>query len=199
MAKLDRAWFKGVADAVQAFELSGAELIDVQAVLAGRAVRPPADAFEAAFVRGLWSEVCLRRLAESSDRARAPDPTSPGTAWSADVCRAVLAIDELACTERLRRRDVARLLGVSESWLSHTLKATGLNFWEHVHLARIDEATRLLLETSLSVKEVAASVGYTTTDLVHQFSARFGIAPGAWRARAAGRARALLSARDGDG
>jgi two-component system, response regulator YesN len=54
-------------------------------------------------------------------------------------------------------------LKVSPSYLSHLFKQhTGENFYSHVEQVRIDEAKRLLLETTLSVGEVAARVGYRT-------------------------------------
>jgi AraC-like DNA-binding protein len=67
--------------------------------------------------------------------------------------------------------------------VSHVLRSeTGRTFWEHVHEARFARAVILLRDPALSIKEVAAAVGYRTSDLDRQFRLRAAMSPSQWRA-----------------
>jgi AraC-like DNA-binding protein len=62
----------------------------------------------------------------------------------------------------VRIADAAKEVGISPSRLAHLVtKETGTSWSVHVRNARLQAAARLLVQTSLSVKEVAARVGYT--------------------------------------
>jgi AraC-like DNA-binding protein len=85
---------------------------------------------------------------------------------------------DLACLARLSG-DV----GLTPAHLSRVFKSiTGVNFREYCITARIHWASALLLQTPLSVKEVAAALGYKhASDFVHAFKRRTGSSPGAFR------------------
>ena len=76
-----------------------------------------------------------------------------------------------ACQSGIRLAQVAHALGRSESRLSHVLRVeTGRSFWEHVHHVRLARAKGELLVATHTIKEVAASVGYTTEELDRHFA-----------------------------
>jgi len=78
---------------------------------------------------------------------------------------------------------IAALLRVSPEHLSRLLKRdTGEGFLLQLNRARIDEAKHLLRHTTLSVKEIAARVGYSNTTRLDIYFRRFsGLAPVAFR------------------
>jgi len=84
---------------------------------------------------------------------------------------------------RLQLNILAEHLAVSPAHLCRVIrKVTGFSFRHHLHAARTIEAARLLCDTSLSVKEVAARTGYTNTSrLDRYFKARFGALPRQFR------------------
>lgn len=58
----------------------------------------------------------------------------------------------------------------------------GVNYVDYVNRARIDLATRLLLEHNRSVDEVAAACGYATAQSLNRFFKKYeGVTPGAYR------------------
>jgi AraC-like DNA-binding protein len=77
----------------------------------------------------------------------------------------------------------ARDESVSACRLAHLMKQhTGATFQQHLHRRRIAEARRLLETTALSVKEVAARVGYSsTTQLDRRFRTAAGTTPRRYR------------------
>jgi transcriptional regulator GlxA family with amidase domain len=95
--------------------------------------------------------------------------------------------DGLGCG--LTVRDLARRTAMSESGFSHTFKAVaGIPPRRYAIQARIARARELLETTRLSIKEVAAQLGY---DDPHYFSRCFrrvtGRPPSAVRSRGRGR------------
>lgn len=61
-------------------------------------------------------------------------------------------------------------------------KHTGHTFQEHLQRKRFQKAVMLLLESSLSVEEIAAAVGYENQSYFHrQFKSRYGTTPGKYR------------------
>lgn len=79
---------------------------------------------------------------------------------------------------------VADAVGVSRWHLSRLLRSwTGLSFLGLLAALRIREAKRLLIESSLSVKEVAARCGYEhVSHFDRQFRRQCGMTPGTYRA-----------------
>jgi AraC-like DNA-binding protein len=82
---------------------------------------------------------------------------------------------------------VAGEVHLSCSHLSRLLKEqTGRGFLAHLHLARVTAARRLLSTMSLTVKEVASRVGYSSTkQLTRHFRRVFATSPAAVRYGAA--------------
>lgn len=127
-------------------------------------------------------------------------PTAPGSSSSPSVSaapdprveRALAEITRRFGDPTLRLRAVARQLAVSDCRLTHLLKeATGWTFGAHLHARRVSEARRLLADSTLSVKEIAARVGYsTTTQLDRHFGKTVKVMPSEYRrmVRAARRA-----------
>lgn len=79
--------------------------------------------------------------------------------------------------------DVSHFIGYSSSRIQHLIKEEyGLSFGEIRTRIRIDQAVRLLSETSFSVKEVSARVGYLhPSSFCREFRRRTGQTPAAWR------------------
>jgi AraC-like DNA-binding protein len=64
-------------------------------------------------------------------------------------------------------------------------KATGMTFGQLRNVVRVERARVALLTTELSVKEIAAGVGYThPTDLTRHFRSVHALSPIAYRAQA---------------
>jgi AraC-like DNA-binding protein len=84
---------------------------------------------------------------------------------------------------RLSLRDLAAAAGVSRCHLARRLSGmTGRSFLAHLHAMRVTESRRLLRETMLSVKEVAAQVGYNdATQFCRQFRRLCACSPRAYR------------------
>ncbi len=85
--------------------------------------------------------------------------------------------------ESLRVSALARLAGLSRTHFGELFKdQTGCSPREYLHLLRIHQGCRLLSDSTLSVKEIAARIGYH--DLFHfsrQFKAFQGISPSEYR------------------
>jgi two-component system response regulator YesN len=98
---------------------------------------------------------------------------------------ALLFIDAHYSEPRLTLGAVAAHVGMSRFHLARTLTTqTGDGFRVHLHRARIRAAERLLRGTTLSVKEVAATVGYNdTTQLCRHFRKFRGTSPARFGAR----------------
>jgi AraC family transcriptional regulator len=78
---------------------------------------------------------------------------------------------------------LARLANVSPWHLSRVIKeTTGRGFIQHLHCHRIAAAHDLIAQSKLSVKEIAAAVGYkSVTQLDRHFRRAYGITPSARR------------------
>jgi AraC-like DNA-binding protein len=87
-------------------------------------------------------------------------------------------------SSKLTMREVAQTINVcSRRWARILKQQTGFGFLEHLHRCRINVARRLLNETVLSIKEVAAKVGYAhPSQLSRQFKLACGETPLAFRA-----------------
>lgn len=79
---------------------------------------------------------------------------------------------------------VAQMVNLSSSHAARILRRdTSVGFLAHLRQRRIEVARGLLLETSLSVKEIAATVGFThASQLSTHFKLICGHTPLAWRA-----------------
>ena len=74
-------------------------------------------------------------------------------------------------------------LGVSASYVSRMLRQnTGMGVVDHIHDARLRKAKALLLETDLSLDEIALQVGFSSRfTLTRSFKRYEEMTPGAWR------------------
>jgi AraC-like DNA-binding protein len=90
-----------------------------------------------------------------------------------------MCIERDYMTRHISLRFVARELGVSGAHLCRVLKReTGDAFLAHLHRRRIAEARRLLTQTTFSVKEIAARVGFErTSSLDSAFKRLCGVCP----------------------
>jgi len=132
---------------------------------------------------GRWQREFVRLLDCSAavlDTVTAHDPIPHGP-----VERALRVIDARFADADLHLNAIADDVGMSSSHLSRLLKThTGHGFVLHVHQRRVSAARRLLTGSSLSVKEVAASVGYrSVTQLDRQFKRFCGFTPVSTRSR----------------
>jgi AraC-like DNA-binding protein/CRP-like cAMP-binding protein len=114
-------------------------------------------------------------------RGRLPD---------ARVIKALTLIDNSYSREDFGLGELGREMKLPVWHLSRLLKAaTGMTFGQLRNAVRVERARVALLTTELSVKEIAAGVGYThPTDLTRQFRAVHSLSPIAYRAKSRGSA-----------
>lgn len=158
----------------------------------------PRTRIESLVLRGLLAEVMLRRAIElrrlprecvallearrvmaafdlhESALPRINHPT---------VLRALRVIRKSYANPELRLTGVASMVGVTPCHLSRLLhKATRAGFADQVRQVRLKKALRLLRVAPVSVKQVAAEVGYKYAgDLARHFKRHYGMTPTAWR------------------
>jgi AraC-like DNA-binding protein len=99
------------------------------------------------------------------------------------VAAALRYIDTHCANPALCLDEVAHAVCVSRWHLEHLLKKhTGIPFTRHLMRARLIAARAQLRNPALSVKEVAAGVGYAhVSQFTRHFRAAFNVPPGAWR------------------
>ncbi len=85
----------------------------------------------------------------------------------------------------LRLVDVARAVHVSRWHLERLIRRnTGRCFTWHTRRARVDAACRLLVSSTLLIKEIADRVGYShATEFTRDFRDLFAVTPSEWRRR----------------
>jgi len=164
---LERSWVRQIVRAIRTAEDAGTPAIDLSAL------RPARSRLEAAVQRALLSEFNARVLADG----RGPTHVTPMSA------RILRALDERACTAGFRVTSVARDLRVSVSTLERRIKAeTGSTIRAHVQRVRVSKAKQLLMDTQLSIKEIAAMVGYGSASVMNErFRSATGVTPTAFR------------------
>jgi AraC-like DNA-binding protein len=145
----------------------------------------------------LLSRTLLLRIVSRLDNIREPDrnaaplapvmlPEVPGEAPVA-LDRRVLVLLDRIFTGRVRHRsqltETARSLRVSPSYLSRlVVSQTGMTFKRHLQVAKMGESARLLDESELSVKEIAAAMGYEhVPSFDRQFRRYFHVTPSEYR------------------
>ena len=97
---------------------------------------------------------------------------------------AIEYIDRNFSDPSLSLRDVATASGLSRAHLSRAFKRElGVGFRSHVQQRRLEEATHLLGSSSMSIKEIAAVVGFRyTSDLDRHMKRTSGVTPSLIRA-----------------
>lgn len=138
-------------------------------------------ACDATDLRAAWhrASMALLRIAWYSDDRAVRDPR---------LLRALVIIRTRYCDPTLNLTVVSRQSGISPWQLSRLMtRCTGQGFMLQVHATRVQAAVRLLLESSLSVKEIAAAVGYrSTTQMDRQFKRARGDTPSTLRRQMVG-------------
>jgi AraC-like DNA-binding protein len=132
-----------------------------------------------------WSQN-LGRFATSC--ATALEEGQAGSSPTADrdrVSAMLASIEERFTSPVISLATIAQASGLSRWHSARLLKAsTGATFTEHVHRRRVEEAERLLVRTTLSIKEIAVQVGYANSGrLAHHFRRGHDTTPRAFRYR----------------
>ncbi len=131
---------------------------------AGRAKRNPLYATWLA-----WD--CLRLLAESGEPL-SPDPASACKLLIDSSPTDIPSVDWLAAQLDVDRSTLFR----------HFRAAYGISPKQYIERRRFRKACALLRETSLSIKEIAATCGFVDVCYFSRsFQKRFGVPPGRWR------------------
>jgi AraC-like DNA-binding protein len=126
----------------------------------------------------VWRQHLLR-MAERCESAS--HHTSRG--WSVYVSSLLELIDARYHDPDLKLSTLTTEVDLSLCHLSRALKReTGRGFLAHVHERRVTAAHALLLERRLTVKEIAARVGYkSVTQFDRHYKRRYGMTPGCVR------------------
>lgn len=103
-----------------------------------------------------------------------------------DLLASVFDVIEQRFRERLSTADVAAAVGLTPGYLTTLVRErTGRTVLDWVTERRMVEARSLLLDTDLSVEQVAGAVGYGDAAYFNRrFRAQHGTSPGAWRTAA---------------
>lgn len=109
----------------------------------------------------------------STDAAQSQDP---------EVAKAIALIRSQIDT-RLRVEDVVRAASLSRRRLyDRFTQMTGMSIYAYIQERRLERLARLLLETELTVSEIAYRMGETSdTNVARQFKARYEMTPVAYR------------------
>jgi two-component system, response regulator YesN len=86
------------------------------------------------------------------------------------------------CREDLTLVQCAELVGMSPSYVSRLFKKEmGINFLDFVVECKVEEVKRLLLETDLSISEIAGVIGYSERNLTRIFQRKVQMTPSMFR------------------
>ena len=100
----------------------------------------------------------------------APPPRAPGTA--SETAQIIVRYLQDNFSRRTEVRDVASQVHLSERHVSRLFRqATGTSILDYLTRLRMETAARMLLESELSIKQVARAVGYPDA---HYFTTLFG-------------------------
>ncbi len=125
----------------------------------------------------LW--VCQSSLPEFREEGKLPVKT-------ATVCLALQAMELINQRYRepgLTLGGIASFLGKSIWHLDRVLNSElGIGFRAYLRGLRLQGVADLLRQPSLSIKQIAAEMGYkSTSDMDHHFKSRYGLSPSAYR------------------
>ena len=107
------------------------------------------------------------------------------TAEVTDVTYAILQYLSRHFTEPVTLVDLARALGMSKSYVSHTFsQRIGTNFRTYVNTLRVDQACMLLRSTDRSITQILYECGFETQRTFNRvFVERYGATPSEYRQR----------------
>lgn len=126
------------------------------------------------FVRVILGEICMQEdLNERQGETQRNDL----------VIREVLEFVRLNISGDIKVRQIAHYFGYNEKYISEMIKiATGLSLKQYITTLRLELACSLLLETNLSVKDIAAKVGYNSDqNFMRQFKKVIDVSPTEYR------------------
>lgn len=86
--------------------------------------------------------------------------------------------------EEIVFEEMAREIGISYSYMRKIVyEMTGTSLIDYINLRRIEKAKRLLLETGMTVKQIAAEVGYVNVQSFNRFFRKYeGMPPSSYKA-----------------
>lgn len=175
--------FGTVASAVQALKLGAVDYVEKPLIgeTLVAVVRSAAD--RRCDVRVATEAAALQALMPASVQASATQAGPATQITDARVKRALQIIEQRYAERRLTVRTVADELGVACEYFCRLFKRyTGFTFGTVLDERRIQQARKLLCESTLSCKEIAARVGYEQTgQLDRHFRKRLGVNPNALR------------------
>lgn len=122
-----------------------------------------------------WSGSAFRGIYQCACRSKAGRYPAP-------LVKAMAFIDE-RLAEQIRLSDAAEAASVSPAYLSRLFgECLGSNFVDYLTALRVEKAERLIREGAMSVKEVAAGVGYPDPNYFSKvFRKIVGISPSMYR------------------
>jgi LacI family transcriptional regulator len=99
-----------------------------------------------------------------------------------EIASALALIQARAC-DGIKVHQVAQSVALSRSQLERRFKAVvGRTLHDEIRRVRLEQAQRLLVETTLPLKQVAFRCGFRTVQHLTELFRRFlGVAPGAYR------------------
>ena len=108
------------------------------------------------------------------------------SAYRAHAARIQFVVEKKHANPSLTIDVVARVVGITPQHVCRVLKRErGLTFAELLRDVRLHEATRLLRESSCSMKEIAFRVGFRhASQFTRAFTSSRGVSPSEFRARA---------------
>lgn len=97
--------------------------------------------------------------------------------------RIIRYLEEHFC-EEIVFEDMAKEIGISYSYMRKILyELTGKSLIEYINMLRIEKAKQILLETNLSMTQIAAEVGYYNVQSFNRFFRKFeGMSPSSYKA-----------------
>lgn len=107
------------------------------------------------------------------------------TTKQGDVCKEILTYIKQHYTERLTIPEIATAVGISPTYFSAFFtEHFSQHFGDYLRSIRIEQACALLLDTTLSVTEIALAVGFSSgSHFIQHFRKALGITPFAYRKR----------------
>ena len=127
--------------------------------------------------------LCRELRANIEEHASAQRPQSAPASDDVRIGRALRSIEDRHEDPEFDLACLSRSMNLSPWYASRVFKrATGMNYRQALNAVRITRARQLLLNTTLSVKEVSAAVGFKhVSDLSHKFKAVYHVSPTAYR------------------
>lgn len=124
--------------------------------------------------------ICRESLSNSGHSAAGRIPKAR---VSLRVRLAVRIIEDQSSCADITLMKIAQQLNVSIWHLARLFKKNvGMSFREYLRTTRLKKAEELLRSSGLSIKEVAAAVGYKhVSDFDHHFKSGYGMTPGEYR------------------